>query len=269
VRLQSNQNTPCVSERLRAARKAQGLTLKRAAEKIGCHLSYLSKLESDVARRPSADFLRKAAAVFQVNEHWLESGIGEARAVSSSEWDWESDLQAEREFFAAALPLVQRMTLADLFACEDEISQSATISPHRKDAWRRILGIWIGQKTAVLREFGVAQVPVIQNKWIMMADSRTRHWVELRRKILLKTAKRGARARLARLLKVTPQALNEWLQGRSAPPAEQTLRLLSFVLLDPLKNKQSAGSAVTRPAPKTRQQKAPSNAKRKSSQKKH
>jgi transcriptional regulator with XRE-family HTH domain len=105
----------------------------------------------------------------------------------------------------------------------------------------------------------------IQNKWRLMADSRKSHWKQLRKAVKAATVKRGSRAALARKLHVTPQALNEWLQGRSAPPAEQTLRLLQFAA--EAQQKQSAGSAVTPPAPKTRKSRSKRYEKAKSSRK--
>ena len=98
--------------------------------------------------------------------------------------------------------------------------------------------------------------PKIQNKCIFMADSRDSYWQQLRKTIVEKTTQRGARAALARLLGVSPQALNEWLQDRSAPPAEQTLRLLRWVEqgAEQPQQQKCAGRASTRPAPKTRKE---------------
>lgn len=109
----------------------------------------------------------------------------------------------------------------------------------------------------------------IQNRWIFMADSKQGHWQQLREIVQATTAQRGARAQLARSLGVSPQALNEWLQGRSAPPAEQTLRLLRWVEQQAAQpQKQSARTSAEARAPKTQKGKTNRNAKSKSDQKK-
>lgn len=69
----------------------------------------------------------------------------------------------------------------------------------------------------------------LQNKWSSMGKRRARTWENLRQLVRARTSQRGSRAALAKMLGVTPQALNEWLQGRSAPPAQQTVQLLNWV----------------------------------------
>jgi transcriptional regulator with XRE-family HTH domain len=82
-------------------------------------------------------------------------------------------------------------------------------------------------------------------------------WGSLRRRIRAATRERGARARLARKFRVTPQAVAEWLSGASAPTAETTLRLLEWVTAEEAKQKKSAGNvSETRPARKTQTRKS-------------
>jgi transcriptional regulator with XRE-family HTH domain len=107
------------------------------------------------------------------------------------------------------------------------------------------------------------------------------------------TQQRGAKSKLARLLKVSRQRLNEWLSGRSKPSARYLLMLLNWTRTQQMragrkraksqirseeksiefptvkpKQKKRAGSAETRPALKTRKSKSTSHEKAKSGLKK-
>jgi transcriptional regulator with XRE-family HTH domain len=108
------------------------------------------------------------------------------------------------------------------------------------------------------------------------------------------TQQRGAKSKLARLLKVSRQRLNEWLSGRSKPSARYLLLLLNWIRAQrmrpaekrekikreaseksiefstPVKPKQKkrAGSALTQPALKTRKSKSTKYEKAKSDRKK-
>jgi transcriptional regulator with XRE-family HTH domain len=95
-------------------------------------------------------------------------------------------------------------------------------------------------------------------------------WPELRERIRTLVRRRGMKAALARDIGVSRQTINALLskQRPYGPSAEISLRLFKWVDIAESQQKQSAGSAVTRPTPKTRQRKARSNAKRKSSQNK-
>jgi len=48
-------------------------------------------------------------------------------------------------------------------------------------------------------------------------------------KLREKTKMRGQKAALARELKITRQAVDQWLSGNSKPTAETTLKLLHWV----------------------------------------
>ncbi len=52
--------------RVRAARKAEGLTLERAAEKLDIHLNHLSEIERGKSR-PSFELIIQMAALFRVS----------------------------------------------------------------------------------------------------------------------------------------------------------------------------------------------------------
>jgi transcriptional regulator with XRE-family HTH domain len=59
--------------------------------------------------------------------------------------------------------------------------------------------------------------------------SETGHWEALVKRVRALTAAPGQKARLARELNTTRQAVNKWLSGTGAPSAEITLRLLNWV----------------------------------------
>lgn len=73
-------------------------------------------------------------------------------------------------------------------------------------------------------------------------------WNDLRLRLSALMNRYGARARLAREMSVTPQAVSKWLSGASAPTAETTLRLREWVIAAEAKQKKRAGSGTTRPA---------------------
>jgi transcriptional regulator with XRE-family HTH domain len=108
----------------------------------------------------------------------------------------------------------------------------------------------------------------IQNNWILTVSSRKSHWQQLRRRVVHATTRRGARRALAKLLRVTPQALNEWLHDRSAPPAEQTLRLWWWLEAE-AREKNRDGRAKTRPPHKPKKGKSVKNEKPNSGWKKN
>jgi transcriptional regulator with XRE-family HTH domain len=83
-----------------------------------------------------------------------------------------------------------------------------------------------------------------------MSQSELRN---LLRRVAVATRNRGDQSRLARDLgKISRQRVSEWLTGRRRPSGEMTLQLLKWVTAEEAKQKQSAGSASTRPARKTR-----------------
>jgi transcriptional regulator with XRE-family HTH domain len=64
---------------------------------------------------------------------------------------------------------------------------------------------------------------------IASVTSETGYWRALVKRVRALTSALGQKARLARELNTTRQAVNKWLSGTGAPSAEITLRLLSWV----------------------------------------
>jgi transcriptional regulator with XRE-family HTH domain len=180
---------------------------------------------------PFIDVMRVIGAEYKTENDKLEWGARSTSAKRPDLFVFRESLAELTAKFAERIPQAeQQRFMAYLIACADRFVARKAISTRTID-------------TAL----------DIQDKWSLMATSRKSHWQQLRKEVAAVTAKRGSRAALARLLRVTPQALNEWLQGRSAPAAEQTLRLLEWVKAVEAKQKTSAESvSVARPARKTR-----------------
>lgn len=85
-------------------------------------------------------------------------------------------------------------------------------------------------------------------------DPMRREWPQLRERIQKLVRKRGMRSALARDIGVSRQAINAVLsrKGTHGPSAEYALRLSKWVEIAEAKQQKSAGSAITRPARKTR-----------------
>lgn len=81
-------------------------------------------------------------------------------------------------------------------------------------------------------------------------------WPVLREKIRNLVQRRGAKSALARDIGVTRQAVNALLSKKYIPSGEQVLKLSKWLEIAEAQQKQSAGSASTRPAPKTRERKS-------------
>jgi len=183
---------------------------------------------------PFIDVMRVIGAEYKTENDKLKWGARSSSAKRPDMFVFRESLAELTAKFAEKIPRAEEQRfMAYLVACADRFVARKAISTKTID-------------TALN----------IQNKWRLMATSRKSHWQQLRKEVAAATVKRGCRAALARVLHVTPQALNEWLQGRSAPPAEQTLRLLKWVTAEEATQKKRAGSAETRPARETRKRKS-------------
>lgn len=100
--------------------------------------------------------------------------------------------------------------------------------------WRKESGHTVREKVikAVLEETSM------KNSLPIYSDSSTvetamskpiTSWPELRERLIALTSERGAKAALAREFNVSPQAVGEWVRGKSMPSADATIRLLPWV----------------------------------------
>lgn len=67
-----------LGEMIRPARKAKGLTLREAAREIGCHFTYLSKLEHDASAAPSDRLIYAMASLYEIDADRLFIAAGKA-----------------------------------------------------------------------------------------------------------------------------------------------------------------------------------------------
>lgn len=84
-----------LGEKLRALRKAKGLTLDQLARETGSSKSYVWELENKEAARPSAEKIAKIAALLGVTAEFL---LDESRTQAGPE---ENDRAFYRQFDAA------------------------------------------------------------------------------------------------------------------------------------------------------------------------
>jgi transcriptional regulator with XRE-family HTH domain len=64
-------------DRLGAIRRSLGLGAGKFAELLGCHRSYIYRLEQKEAENPSLEFIQTVATTFGVSADWLKTGVGE------------------------------------------------------------------------------------------------------------------------------------------------------------------------------------------------
>jgi transcriptional regulator with XRE-family HTH domain len=82
-------------------------------------------------------------------------------------------------------------------------------------------------------------------------------WSELRSLLVSKTESAEAKKELAKGLGVTLAALSQWRSGANAPSADNALQIFRWIReVEAKEEKQSAGTATTEPARKTRKRKS-------------
>jgi transcriptional regulator with XRE-family HTH domain len=133
--------------------------------------------------------------------------------------------------------------------------------PLENDVVLRLLSIWnisiasfdLPRLRRYLRrcaaEFDLVNTPLTDYRSPVMffaAQSRKKsYWKELRRRLIVCLSPAGAKAKLARHLGVTRQAVSEWIRRENrAPSAEYALRLLEWVTAEEVKQskqRQNAG----------------------------
>jgi transcriptional regulator with XRE-family HTH domain len=133
--------------RLKRLRAEKSWTLQRLAAKLGCDRSYLSRLETGKAKNPSADFLRRAAAVLGVNEQWLELGVGTPDLSPVG-----SELEENAQFLTAFTVLAEQMTYEQLLRCAYNFSRNPALSEGSRRFWVKMLAPWIAVKVNLAKK---------------------------------------------------------------------------------------------------------------------
>lgn len=232
--------------RLHAIRKERKWTLKRLASKVGCDHSYLSRLETGKAFNPSLVLIGKAAAVLEVSEEWLRLGIGDP--FSHPHVPDEFDV----EILSAVAALAEEMSAEQIMKVLSRILHHPGFSPDARSFWVRLFGPWLKIKLEVEPEQKNNQVDASQIKRHLFASmaSMPQTWEELREALRLKTQSQRAKQELAERLGVSLAAISQWRSGATAPAADKVLPILAWVRGTDaqLKQRKSAGTAVTAPA---------------------
>jgi transcriptional regulator with XRE-family HTH domain len=255
-----------LGRRLHAIRKERKWTLKRLASKIGCDHSYLSRLETGKSFNPSLVLIGKAAAVLEINEEWLRLGIGDPFSHPYVPQDFDV------EFLSALAAIAEEMSAEQIMKVLSRILHHSAFSDAGRSFWVRLFGPWLKIKLEVepfVKRDEVDRGEIKHHLFPAMSPMPGT-WEELREALRLKTQSQTAKRELARKLRVTLAAVSQWRSGATAPAADKVLPILAWVRARqaPQQQKKSAGSAATRPAPKTRKGKTKTDEKSKSDQKK-
>lgn len=249
------------AERLRNLRLDRRLTSIAVAEGAGISRPHLSMLENGVTPL-KIDTARKLATFFGVDAEWLMTG--KASPLQEAESQWMQAIKASG-LDEAAEKAIDEITawLRQLVTGPESI---------RKLARAKIQSIAEGfaeqcaKRNAPIRqaslEMARARFSATDNKVILdiikgsdiSASEMEELWPE-KREAIKAALSRGSQIALAKYLKVTPQAVSQYLTGTSAPSIEIYLQMEKWVSLY-LKNKNEGPGAVrATPEPKTRTKK--------------
>ena len=129
-------------ERLRWLRKKTGHSLEHFGKLVGFDQSYLSRLERGLATNPSADFVLRVCAFYQVNPEWLRTGTGPMDEYSPV----GSQLDEDTQFQIAFTIFVEEMTVRQLLSCMRKVLTNTAITERAKIFWVKMLGHWVDVK---------------------------------------------------------------------------------------------------------------------------
>jgi transcriptional regulator with XRE-family HTH domain len=106
-----------IGERLKARRKAKGMTQKELAKAVGVVQSAISEIERGGSQSASAENLLRIAAILDTNPHWLLTGKGDPELSSfkvddSQVQNLSNNLPADKKaaWIAAGLALLNSPT---------------------------------------------------------------------------------------------------------------------------------------------------------------
>jgi transcriptional regulator with XRE-family HTH domain len=231
-------------QRLRWLRDFKEITLQEFASKIDCDPGYLSKLENDKAKNPSARFLGAVALIFRVNVAWLRTGEGDPF------WTASTDERTKN-----ALPNWSDKRYQRIFSVLDELPDALAIDAvlerlfrdqsleEFQEIWREVMAIPDLPATARLFLNDVyVRFQIIKSN----EESRGKLGLTNKVKTLTKetvqpvlpkliqrlkraTEARGSKSELAQWLGVHRQSITDWLSGKQEPGGEITLKLLHWV----------------------------------------
>jgi transcriptional regulator with XRE-family HTH domain len=258
-----------IGVRVRQVRKEARISERLAAEQMGISRSQLVRIESGrLAARflPTWSFCR----LTNTNPLWLAFGddsLGRYGFIECA----NSDVPEAALFFdAMRLSAIEFLEFREaqirlyirvgaVFAKLAPLSPKEmrlTRPPHPTEATLAQIMLAFEQREFNSRSMSVAEIA---------------NWEDLRLLLKEQLSVRGAKTSIAQLFGISTQAVSHWLSGASAPSGDVALQLRKMLIDGSLTNtmqpKKSAGSAETRPAPKTRKGKI-ANEKTRSNRKK-
>ncbi len=145
------------------------------------------------------------------------------------------------EFFSQMRDTAHRFFLDHKVEIESSIRARAT---------RELSAHEAGPKTGVLKESLTSAVG--SGKQAGVKTESPSSLQQLLNDVKSLTSVRNSKAALARAMRVTPQAVSEWLSGKSAPEAERVFRLLDWVRVEKERQQKSSGGVNAPPEPQTR-----------------
>lgn len=98
---------------LKEARELKSLTLRQVEEAIGISNAYLSQLENNKIKKPSANVLYKLSKIYKISLNSLLHAGGIIENIDNSEQSAQSESEKEIAFYAEALTDEQREQVLD------------------------------------------------------------------------------------------------------------------------------------------------------------
>ncbi len=257
---------PNIGGRLRGLRDKHGITRNALGKALGISTSYLSLIESGARNSMSPSMLGKLAIYFRVSPEWLETGA-DVDLIASLTHEYsqaidESGLRdeaAQTAFQVGAIldgfPTLSRQTRASLSKEIGRLIDGFCQTCAERDGKIRDIGLKLA-RAKIDPNFQSIVENSIKSDTLHSMSSLLENLLARVKKL---TCAHGEKTELARVLKVSPQAVHAYLNGASAPSAEVTLQLQKWVEMR--ESEQKEGPAVVRATtePKTRIRK--SNAK--------
>lgn len=225
--------------RLAYIRKCNGIAQERLAADVGITLAQLANVES--GRVPL-----KAAAAWKLCQHdglnihpaWLASGHKEEIFPLLSE--------VQKKWFDQVVSAHGARTFLDFWDRYGFLFLQEYDDCFEQTARHGMIPKWdAADKDKVTLD---KQPPLPDDSGVKEIRSLPKLLDELRRL----TKDRGGKIALANAMRVTRQAVDQWLSGATKPTAEMTFKLISWVETQPTRTKQKPGSCLNNRQAKTR-----------------
>jgi transcriptional regulator with XRE-family HTH domain len=241
-----------IGKRIRLVRKEQGISQRLAAKRMGLSRDQIKRIErGEVAVRffPAWHFCQ----LTDTNPLWLASGDPEGRfgfvGCANSSVPGDARFLAVMQKYGERYRTLRHYTHSAMRGAGAVFSDSD--APYLTADF-----IALNRRTDRGEKKNVGSMPIKRYLITDMAAVVPPTWEDLRAVLARKTESAKAKKALAKRLGVTLAAISQWRSGASAPTADNALQILNWVRGIEAQQKQSAGSAETQPALKTRKRKS-------------